>query len=245
MKYIAILILLAFNCLASGITHESSFLKAIDAAKKHNSLLYDALYPNRRERSIADIRLELENVKDKLVMYKKQVDYLSNVYRSQKGAVHNSLSLQAIKKYSDFRYDMLYYMVYCSVNDKVMNLLKTDEYAFVEPRPQDSSIVHEDTRTRVRMYKDELIQEAETLQDIFAGLKRRNPVESELLYIKLSFLRISFLQRLIDFYVLDDPNFIEDTDKEHSNRYNEALKIFPAIVQNPQYRHIVRKIVKK
>lgn len=202
MKYIAILILFAFNCLAGESNLESSFLNAIDAARKHNSLLYDALYPTMRERSIADIRIELEKVKDKLVVYKKQVNHLSNVYRSQKA-----------------------------------------EHSFIDPRPQNSSIIHDDTKKRVRMYKDELIQEAEILQDIFAGMKRRSPAESELLYIKLSFLRISFLQRLIEFYVADDPNFIEDADKEYSNRYNEALKVLPAIVKNPQYEHIVRKMM--
>lgn len=240
MKYITILILFAFNCLASESNLESSFLKAIDAARKHNSLLYDALYPTRRERTIADIRIELENVKDKLVVYKEQVNHLSKVYRSQKGAVHKNLSLQAIQKYSDFRYHMLSSMVYCSSNDKVMKLLQKNEHSFIDPRPQDCSIIHDDTKKRVRMYKDELIQEAEILQDIFAGIKRRNPAESELLYIKLSFLRISFLQRLIEFYVSDDINFKEDADIEHSNRYNQALKILPAIMKNPQYEHIVR-----
>lgn len=242
MKYIALLILFTFNCFAGENNLESSFLKAISAAQTHNILLYQALDPNRRERTVADIHSELENVKDKLVVYKNQVNYLSNVYRSQKGAVHKKLSLQAIQKYSEFRYDMLSSMVYCASNDKVMKLLQKNKCSFLEPRPQDSSIILDDTKKRVKMYKDELIQESEILQDIFAGIKR-NPSESELLYIKISFLRISFLQKLIQFYVSDDRNFIEDADKELNNRYNKALQILPAILKNPQYEYITQEII--
>lgn len=40
----------------------------------------------------------------------------------------------------------------------------------------------------------------------------------------------------------DGPDSTDDADKEHSNRYNEALKILPTIVKNLQYEHVVRKI---
>ena len=244
MKKIIIPIFITINCFASENNHEDTFLQALEESRAHNVLLYTALEPTNQERAIANIRDALYQIKDKLLIREKHINHLCNVYRSQTRAVHKPLSDQAIQRYSEYRHELLYMMVYCSANANVIKLFQNKEFVFNEIKPHDVSIIRNDTIARIKRHQEELILHVIILKTLLEE-NHNYPSESDMMNMKLSILQISFLQRLVKYYETIYRSYLTQVDIVRNERYEESLKVLPSVIQNPKYSHILRKIISK